>query len=156
MSLLSSNLLPVTVLVTMPSLVFDITASLVLKLSEKGMFTTALVVFFPKLPLSILNSPSSSEDGLAVTKFMTPFAAFLPKRVPCGPFRTSTLSRSKKPVSATTLSLTLCPLTAVTTEAITPAPIPKEPIPLIVQPEPEPMALEVSRPGVISARSETS
>ena len=60
------------------------------------------------------------------------------------------------PVSATTLSLTLCPLTAVTTEATTPAPIPPEPIPLTTHPEPEPITFAVSKPGVISARSETS
>ena len=59
-------------------------------------------------------------------------------------------------MSATTLSLTLCPFTAVTTDAITPAPIPNDPMPLIVQPEPEPITFDVSRPGVISARSDTS
>ena len=143
-------------MVTIPSLLLDITASLVLKESEKGIFTTASVWIFPKLPTSTLYLPSNSDVGLAVIKLITPLAAFLPYKVPWGPFRTSTLSKSKNPVSATTLSLTLWPLTAVTTDAITPAPIPNEPIPLIVQPEPEPITLEVSRPGVTSARSETS
>ena len=47
---------------------------------------------------------------------MTPVVAFLPFRVPCGPFRTSIRSRSYIPISANTLSLTLWPFDDVTTE----------------------------------------
>ena len=59
-------------------------------------------------------------------------------------------------MSTNTLSLTLCPFDAVTTEAILAAPTPKEPIPLIVKAEPEPTDLLLPRPGTDSAISEKS
>ena len=43
----------------------------------------------PYLP--VVSSPNS---GLAETTFMAPEVEFLPKRVPCGPLKTSILSTS--------------------------------------------------------------
>ena len=76
--------------------------------------------------------------------------------MPCGPFKTSTLSKSIKPKSLITLSLTLWPLTAATMELVTAAPIPKEPIPLTIKADPEPIDLETSKPGTTSAKSDKS
>ena len=55
-----------------------------------------------------------------------------------------------------TLSLTLCPLDAVTTEEILAAPTPNDPIPLIVYADPEPTDLPTPKPGTCSAMSSIS
>ena len=44
----------------------------------------------------------------------------------------------------------------VTSDETTAAPIPYEPIPLIVKADPEPIPLPISKPGTTSAKSERS
>ena len=41
-------------------------------------------------------------------------------------------------------------------ELVTAAPIPKEPIPLTIKADPEPIDLETSKPGTTSAKSDKS
>ena len=73
---------------------------------------------------------------------INPPTAFLPFKVPCGPFKTSTLSKSKNPASDKMEFVTLWPLIAETTESTTDAPTPGGPDPLILMLVPEPSALE--------------
>ena len=59
-------------------------------------------------------------------------------------------------MSAKTLSFTLWPFEAVTTEAVLAAPTPKDPIPLIVYADPEPTDFEEPIPGTDSTISDRS
>ena len=124
---LSSTVLPVFKLSTQPSRVKETRASLDLRFSDKGRLIAALTSRELKSPNFALRYPPASSFGLVVTKLMTPPTAFLPYKVPCGPFKTSNLSISKKPISESVLLPMLCPLDEVTNELTVAAPTPKLP-----------------------------
>ena len=63
--------------------------------SAIGKFTTALNSCWPSSPKVALNLAPNSPVGLLLITLITPPTVFLPKRVPWGPRRTSTLSKSK-------------------------------------------------------------
>ena len=93
-------------------------------LSFIGTFNTIFNLSELKLPIVSSAFPSSSPVGLAETKLTKPWTAFLPDNVPCGPFKTSILSRSWNPTSVNADAYTEWPLNDVTKDATTAAPTP--------------------------------
>ena len=107
-----------------PSLLVVVNAILALRESETGILNTPVISSEPKLPISTFIPPSYSDVGLAVMTLIAPTTAFLPNKVPWGPFNTSTRSTSKKPISAKADELESWPLVATTTAPTTAAPTP--------------------------------
>ena len=115
---------PVFVFLIVPSLLNTDVASLIETLSFTGTLNTMFVLSELNFPAVISILPSNSPVGLAVTKFTSPWTAFLPDKVPWGPFKTSILSRSWKPESSRADDPTAWPLTDVINEGTTAAPTP--------------------------------
>ena len=136
-----------------PSLLKVEVANLIATLSPTGTLKTMLVLSEPKFPAVTSTFPSNSPVGLAVTKFINPWTAFLPDSVPWGPFNTSILSRSWKPESFNADEPTAWPFIAVINDGTTAAPTPYEPTPLIEYDDPVLSALSTIKPGTISAKS---